>query len=133
MNSAINTVGLRSIYPSATGMSVAQNATGPATVPNGSPQVAAADANPAAQDPVSFASAVGQSGNVVVSGIVLLALVFGVMMLSEKFGGDGNQSIKATFFNVMIIGLAASVGTPIWKYLAVKFPIPGVSSWILAG
>ena len=32
------------------------------------------------------------------------------MMLSEKFGGDGNQSIKATFFNVMIIGLAASVG-----------------------
>lgn len=125
-----NSFSLRDVYPTATGSTTAQSGSG-SNSNVASPKAAAVDKT--ASDPVSFASAVGQSGNIVVAGIVLVALVFGIMMLSEKFGGEGNNSIKATFFNVMIIGLAAAVGTPIWKYLAVKFPIPGASSWILAG
>jgi hypothetical protein len=125
-----NSITLKGIYPSAQGATVAQNGTG-SNMNQGSPKTAATEK--AAENPVSFANAVGQRGNIVVAGLVLVGLVFGIMMLSEKFGGEGNSSIKATFFNVMIIGLAAAVGTPIWKYFATRFPIPGASSWILAG
>lgn len=132
MNNGVNTASYRNFYPSAPGATPAQNATGPATG-TGSGRPASVSTEDVKSDPVTFASAVGQSGNVVIAGLVLVGLVFGIMVLSQKFGGENNNSIKATFFNVMIIGLAAAVGTPIWKFLAVRFPIPGASSWILAG
>lgn len=122
-----NRIAARNVYPTAPGQTA--GASGGSA---GGVKKMAAEGQAAAVNPVSFAVAVGQSGNIVVSGFVLLALVFGVMMLSEKLGSS-ERSIKATFFNVLIIGLAAAVGTPIWKYLATRFPIPGVSGWILAG
>ena len=63
-------------------------------------------------------------------------LLIACMILAEKFGEGGEASgfrnIKASAYNVFIIGLAAVVTVPLWKYLAAKFPVPGVSHWVAA-
>lgn len=120
-----NAVMGRNIYPSYSGQTVAEAATGAkgdSVAATGSP----------APSPVDFAVSVGSTGNIAVAGIILIGLVWLVTMLAERYGGS-DRAIKGTLFNVMVVGLMAAVGTPIWKYFATRFPIPGASAWILAG
>lgn len=122
----VNSFTLKNIYPSSTGATVGAEATGAA---GGSAASRSASEMPS---PVDRAVSIGLSGNVVMSGLILVGLVWGVTFLAERYGGS-ERSIKGTLFNVLVIGLIAAVGTPIWKYLATRFPIPGASAWILAG
>ena len=69
---------------------------------------------------------------VTIGGVVFLALLLGLMFLAKRVGTDDDfRSIKPSAYNVLTISLAAIVGIPVWKFLVTKFPIPGVSTWVL--
>jgi hypothetical protein len=129
----VNQTFLRNIYPSATGQTVAVGGTGAQTnmVNNATPgqRVPGVDS----PDPVQRAVTIGNQANPVVAGLVLLGLLVGLMFLAKRLGADDDfRSIRPTVYNVIVISMAAVIGLPFWKYLATKFPVPGVSGWILA-
>ncbi len=117
---------VRDVYPTAVGQTTGQNATGATSVtPGGS--------MPMATDPVSRAASIGGTGSPVIAGIVFFVLVFGLMMLAKRLGTDEDfKSLKPSVYNVVTIALAATAGMPVLKFLATKFPVPGVSTWVLA-
>lgn len=128
--SDVNSYSGRSIYPTWSGATVATDVTGAKTnmqggsVPN----------RDSVTDPVSRAQMIGGQGSAVIAGIVLFGLLFGLMFLAKRLGTDDDfKSIKPTIYNVLTISLAAAVGLPLWKFAVTRFPVPGVSTWILAG
>lgn len=122
-----NTFRARNIYPSATGRTESQIATGPGGFAVNTAAV------PSEASEVDQATAVGLSGNVAIAGLVLFALLFGLMFLAKRLGTDDDfKSLKPSLYNVVTIGLAAAVGLPIWKFLFTKLKVPGVSAWVLA-
>lgn len=122
-----NGVGYRDIYPTAPGSTVAQNATGGASgAPGGGVM-------PVNNDAASKAAAIGGQANPVIAGIVFFALVFGLMFLAKKLGTDDDfRSLKPSVYNVVTIALAATAGMPVLKFIFTKFPVPGLSTWVLA-
>lgn len=119
-----NGFGNRDIYPTAPGATLGQEATGGA--PSGRPGMVVRS-----NDEVAKAASIGDQGNIVIGGAVFFALVFGLMFFAKYLGnGDDFKSLKPSVYNVITIALAATAGIPILKYMAVKFPIPGVSSWV---
>lgn len=124
----VNGVGVRDVYPTAMGQTIGQAATGgTSAVP------APAGAGMPGPDAVSRAAAIGGQANPVVAGIVFFALVFGLMFLAKHLGTDEDfKSLKPSVYNVVTIALAATAGMPVLKFLATKFPVPGLSTWVLA-
>ncbi len=126
----VNSVNYRSIYPSATGQSVAVAGTGAnsAMARNG-----AAVPNRDSVDPVARAAAIGGQSSPVVAGLVLAGLLIGFMLLAKRLGTDDDfKSIRPTVYNGLTISAAAIIFIPIWKYVFTRFPIPGASTWVLA-
>lgn len=122
-----NGVGYRDVYPAAPGSTIAQNATGGNSAgPSGAVM-------PVGNDAASRAMAIGGQANPVIAGIVFFVLVFGLMMLAKRLGTDEDfKSLKPSVYNVVTIALAATAGMPVLKFLATKFPVPGLSTWVLA-
>lgn len=117
---------LRDVYPTAVGQTIAQAATGGAT-PGGRAMMVPGGPNADAQK----AAMIGGQGNIVIGGLVFFGLVFGLMILATKIGGsDDFKSLKPSVYNVLTIGLAATAGIPVFKYIFAKFPVPGVSAWV---
>jgi hypothetical protein len=83
---------------------------------------------------VEKAAQVGASGNVAFSWVGM-AILFGVLMFAgQKLGGaEGNfGSIKMSAYNVIVITLCVIVGIPLTKAFFTKFPVPGVTSVVMA-
>lgn len=117
----------RDVYPTAPGSTIGQNATGGTSAAPGGAVM------PVSNDAVSNAAAIGGQANPVIAGIVFIALVFGLMLLAKRLGTDEDfKSLKPSVYNVVTIALAATAGMPVLKYLATKFPVPGLSTWVLA-
>lgn len=117
---------VRDVYPTAVGATTGQSATGATSVTPGG-------AMPASNDPVTKAAVIGGTGNPVVAGIIFFVLVFGLMFLAKRLGTDDDfKSLKPSVYNVVTIAFAATAGMPVLKFLATKFPVPGVSTWVLA-
>jgi hypothetical protein len=127
----VNNTFLRNIYPSSRGQTVAVGGTGAQTngmAPQGT-RVPTADS----PDPVQRAVGIGNQANPIVAGLVLLGLLVGLMYFAKYLGeSDDFRSIRPTVYNMLVISLAAVIGLPLWKYLATRFPLPGVSGWVLA-
>jgi hypothetical protein len=122
-----NGFNFRDVYPTSPGSTVGQNATGGTSAAPGGAVM------PTSNDAVSKAAAIGGQANPVVAGIVFMALVFGLMFLAKRLGTDDDfKSLKPSVYNVVTIALAATAGMPVLKFLATKFPVPGLSTWILA-
>lgn len=85
---------------------------------------------------VAAPKAVGLGGqpNLLWAGLVFVALLVALMFTAEKIGGEGAEfrNLKLSFYNVLVIALAAIVGIPVIKYLFVKFKVPGLSQWVAA-
>jgi hypothetical protein len=116
---------LRDIYPTARGASISQATTGATNTPApvGSP----------GNDAVANAASIGGQANPIIAGMVFFALVFGLMFLAKRLGTDDDfKAIKPSVYNVVTIALAATAGMPLLKFAATKFPVPGLSTWILA-
>ena len=122
----VNQINLRNAYPTAVGRTIGQNGTA-MRMANEPTDVASED-----RSEVAKAVSIGGQSSAVIGGVVFLALLLGLMFLAKYVGTDDDfRSIKPSAYNVLTISLAAIVGIPIWKFLVTKFPIPGVSTWVL--
>ena len=122
----VNQINLRNAYPTAVGRTIGQNGTA-MRMANEPTDVASED-----HSEVAKAVSIGGQSSAVIGGVVFLALLLGLMFLAKYVGTDDDfRSIKPSAYNVLTISLAAIVGIPVWKFLVTKFPIPGVSTWVL--
>lgn len=128
MSGTIDTIPAGNIYPSYEGISGSLGIMG--TSPGGTsrPANGMPDTVPAVPD------SLGGSKNLFMGGVVFFALLLGLMFLAEHVDGEvGNfKSIKVSFYNALVIGLAAILVIPVFKYLFTKVPVPGITPWVLA-
>lgn len=122
-----------SVQP-ASGASISASATGVArrqtTATGSGPQAAPVKGDPGMMYP---------AGNFVVGMVVFVILVAILMFVAHRFGGndDDFSNIRASAYNVLIIGLIASIGIPVIKIGAVKMAevgVPGadhMATWVL--
>ena len=96
-----------------------------AIVETGGPDVAA---------PKAGSGQLGGQPNILIAGVVFAALLFVLMFAAERVGSEGSdfKNVKVSFYNVLVIALAAIVGIPIFKFLFTKFQVPGLSQWVMA-
>lgn len=67
------------------------------------------------------------------AGATLVALLFLLMWSAKRAGKEGDFSnIRASAYNVLVIGLAVTVVIPVFKFLTTKWQIPGISPWVHA-
>jgi hypothetical protein len=72
-------------------------------------------------------------GEPVKAWIALTVLLFGGMWLATRFRGSANAAnVKFSIYNIIAIVVLGIVGGSIAKVLAARFPLPGVSTIILA-
>jgi cation transporter-like permease len=72
-------------------------------------------------------------GEPVKAWIALAVLLFGGMYLATRFRGSAAAAnVKFSLYNIVAIVVLGIVGGAIAKVLAARFPIPGISTIILA-
>lgn len=124
MDALSNPLSLRNLYPGVGGASIAQA---------GSPQAPETTTAPQGLTPLERGLKVGLLGEPVKFWILLTVILFAGMWLARRFGGAANfANIKFSLYNVVAIVVLTIVGQSIAKVLAARFPIPGVSTIILA-
>jgi hypothetical protein len=123
-NSNINYYMIRDIYPTAGGPSTSEIAGSKVTADGQNTPTSDAEQAVATYQPAS---------NVFVGGAVFLGLLVLLMFVANRLGEESEfGNLKLSAYNVLVISLAATVGQPIWKYLAFKSGIKPVSDWALA-
>lgn len=125
----VNSFTLKSMFPSARGASIAQNATG---VSNRTSQQGRSTV-PSKESPseVDHALSVGGQASPLIGMAVLAVLVVGFMFFAKYAGTDDDfKSIRPTIYNGLTISGIAVVFIPVWKFFFTKVPVPGVSTWV---
>jgi hypothetical protein len=75
----------------------------------------------------------GGSSSLLVAGVVFVGMLFVLMFAGHALDGEENfKNIKVSFYNVLLISLAAVVGIPLMKFLFTKVPIPPLQKWVAA-
>lgn len=76
----------------------------------------------------------GGEDNVLVGAALFTGLLIALMLVAQRVGGEGGKfgNIRASFYNALVIGLAAIVTIPAIKYLFARFKVPHVSAWVLS-
>lgn len=59
-------------------------------------------------------------------------LLLGLMFLAKKTGAEGFSNIKMSFYNILVIGLAAILGISLLKAISMLFPVKGLTGFILS-
>lgn len=125
----VNTMNLRNLYPSAVGNTLGQ--TGSAANQTQSNVKMVSNAPNQVDTVESNALSIGNQANPVIGGIVFIALIVGLGFLAKKVGTvDEFKNLRVSPYNVLIISMAAIIGMPIWKWFFMRFPVPGVSTWV---
>jgi hypothetical protein len=121
---------MRSVYPTAQGQSLG-TAGSSATPPIAGSTNAGTGKNPPSQ--VAMAATVGASGNPLMAWGILIILLFALMFIAKRVGSEQSEfaSIKMSFYNVIVISLAAVIGINFFKLVFTKFPVPGISTIFL--
>lgn len=77
------------------------------------------------------AAAAAPRSGLLIGFLTFAVLLFGLMFVAKKTGeGDEFKNVKASLYNVVVIGLAAIVAIPVFKMITGRFQIPGVSAWV---
>ena len=131
--SGVNSIAGRSIYPTFGGPTLGtESSAGTANpvVTSGSGSAKAARAPSEAQ----IAAYVGAQGSPLIWFGVMVILLLGLMFMAKRIGGEAREfaSIKASFYNVLVISLAAIIGINFFKMVFTKVKVPGLSTLILA-
>lgn len=121
----------RNFYPATGGVTDAQagSAANPATTADPTDMIP--------QDnevlvPLQRALQVGLLGEPVRWWLALAFLLFGGMWVVNRFGGGTFANIKFTLYNVIAVTLIAIVGPSIAKVVFTRFPVPGITTIVLA-
>ncbi len=126
-----NTVPARNAYPTFDGgTSLGDYATSPFAF-DGNNQVAN---DKVSDNAVDKALAVGMAGEPIRWWVSLVVLLIVLMYFSQKFdGGEGNYSnLRLSAYNIVTVTLSAIIGLSIFKVVFTKFPVPGLSTVVLA-
>ena len=126
----VNNLTMRSVYPTAPGSSLGSAGSSSTPPVQGSVNPGSGK-NPPSQ--VATAAMVGASGNPLLAWVMLIVLLFALMFIAKRVGSEASEfaSIKMSFYNVVVISLAAVIGINFFKMIFTKFPIPGVSTIFL--
>jgi hypothetical protein len=122
---------VRDLYPTAPGVTTAQAASaGTAASSADTGSVISPDAHLL---PLRNAVQIGLLGNPLTWWFSVVALLGLIMGAARYFGGAANfSSIRPSFYNIIVIVLASIAGGAILKALVTRFPIPGITTVILA-
>jgi hypothetical protein len=132
MDALSNPLALRNLYPNAGGASSAQagSAMTPATTADTS-DIARTSSSGLMQTERAFK--IGVLGEPVKFWLLLTVLLFGGMWVARRFGGSANfANVKFSLYNVIAIVVLTIVGQSIAKVLFTRFPVPGISTIVLA-
>lgn len=76
---------------------------------------------------------IGGSSSVLVAGLTFVGLLIVLMFVGHQLDGEEQfKNIKVSFYNVILISLAAVVGLPLLKFLFAKVPISSLKNWVMA-
>lgn len=76
---------------------------------------------------------IGGSSSVLVAGLTFVGLLIVLMFVGHQLDGEEQfKNIKVSFYNVILISLAAVVGLPLLKFLFAKVPISSLRNWVMA-
>lgn len=76
---------------------------------------------------------IGGSSSMLVAGLTFAGLLVVLMFAGHALDGEENfKNIKVSFYNVILISLAAVVGLPLMKFLFSKVPISSLKNWVMA-
>ena len=140
-----NTAFRRNVYPGARGMSTGtlSGANTPYTLGIFGSQVGPSNFGPGLENVDSAAPATAGPAPAVGSGflskpfswwiafaVALVALMWG----AQRFGSEGEdfKTIRLSFYNILVIALAAILGISLFKILFTKIQVPGLSPLIAA-
>jgi hypothetical protein len=131
MSGMINTIPGGNVYPwmnSGSSSSLGDRASGMSSFP-GSPVIEDKGAAPGTPDPNSL----GGSPSILIAGLTFVGLLLVLMFVGHQLDGEENfKNIRVSFYNVIVVSLAAIVGIPLMKYLFGKVPIPSLKNWVMA-
>lgn len=126
-----NTVNVRNVYGAAAGPTVAQRG-GAATpyVAGGTAASGAAPTGPGA-GPIAGGGLMGQPFS---WWVVLVGLLVGLMFVAQRFGGqaDDFKTIRLSIYNIVIISIAAMIGTGFAKIVFTRYRVRGLSEYVMA-
>lgn len=127
-NDVSNSLSLRDAYPATPGASTPQSG-GSTAAQETSTQGAVDKGSPV----LANAAYTGMQGSPVHFWIALVVLLFGGMWLATKYEGGGTYAnIKFSVYNILAIVLLGIAGGAIAKVIMTRWPLPGVSTIVLA-
>lgn len=131
MSGMINIIPGGNVYPwadSGSGSSLGARASAMSSFP-GSPVTEDKAEAPGVVAP----NTIGGSSSVLVAGLTFVGLLVVLMFVGHQIDGKDNfKNIKVSFYNVILISLAAVVGLPLMKFLFSKVPISSLRNWVMA-
>lgn len=131
MSGMIDIIPGGNVYPwsnSGSSSSLGQRASAMSSFP-GSPVTEDKQEAPGTPDP----NTVGGSSSVMMAGLTFVALLVVLMFVGHQIDGKDNfKNVKVSFYNVILISLAAVVGLPLMKFLFSKVPISALRNWVMA-
>ena len=131
MSGMINTIPGGNVYPwlnSGSSSSLGDRASAMSSFPGSPTKEDEAEAPGAAQP-----NTIGGSSSVMVAGLTFVGLLIVLMFVGHQLDGEEQfKNIKVSFYNVILISLAAVVGLPLLKYLFAKVPIASLKNWVMA-
>lgn len=126
----IDTFPAGNVFPwdnSGAGSSLGNRAGGMSVFP-GSPAKEDAEEAPGPDQPFTV-----QGTSVLIAGATILALLILLRFVAHHVDSDTEfKSIRVTFYNALVIGLAATVTIPLFKWIASRQPIMPLKAWIMA-
>jgi hypothetical protein len=76
---------------------------------------------------------IGGAPSVLVAGLTFVGLLIVLMFVGHQLDGEEQfKNIKVSFYNVILISLAAVIGLPLMKFLFSKVPISALRNWVMA-
>jgi|ERR1035437_604288 hypothetical protein len=86
-----------------------------------------------AEAPGATSDTLGGSSSMLVAGATFVGLLFVLMFVGHQLDGKEEfKNIRVSFYNVILISLAAVVGLPLLKFLFSKVPIVALKNWVMA-
>ncbi len=131
MSGMINTIPGGNVYPwlnSGSSTSLGDRASAMSSFP-GSPVTEDKEEAPGTVTP----NTLGGSTSILAAGLTFVALLIVLMFVGHQLDGKEQfKNIKVSFYNVILISLAAVVGLPLMKFLFAKVPIAPLRNWVMA-
>lgn len=131
MSGMINSTPGGNVYPwlnSGSSASLGSRASAMSNTP-GSPSKEDSAEAPGAVSPDTL----GGSSSMLVAGATFVGLLFVLMFVGHQLDGKEEfKNIRVSFYNVILISLAAVVGLPLLKFLFSKVPIVALKNWVMA-